>query len=133
MTTDTRATTEENRSEEDTRLIPAALQKFLKAGGKKKKRNKQKQAGLLGIQESTKRNAEVITSYVRLPALLISAVSSNREQEECCTPDLNRLRTFESQQDTAMRTTMKSRALERERERERRRRRETMERKGKEK
>jgi hypothetical protein len=47
MTTDTRATTEENRSEEDTRLIPAALQKFLKAwgGGKKKKKtNKQKQA-----------------------------------------------------------------------------------------
>ncbi len=60
----------------------------------------------------------VITSYVRLPALLISAASSNREQEELCTPDLNRLRTFESQQDTAMRTTMKSRALERERERE---------------
>jgi hypothetical protein len=48
MTTDTRATTEENRSEEDTRLIPAALQKFLKAwgGGKKEKKqtNKQKQA-----------------------------------------------------------------------------------------
>ncbi len=58
----------------------------------------------------------VITSYVRLPALLISAASSNREQEERCTPDLNRLRTFESQQDTAMHTTMKSRALERERE-----------------
>jgi hypothetical protein len=38
MTTDTRATTEENRSEEDTRLIPATLQKFLKAGGKKKKK-----------------------------------------------------------------------------------------------
>jgi hypothetical protein len=45
MTTDTRATTEENRSEEDTRLIPAALQKFLKAGGNKKKEtNKSKQA-----------------------------------------------------------------------------------------
>ncbi len=61
----------------------------------------------------------VITSYVRLPALLISAASSNRDQEERCTPDLNRLRTFESQQDTAMRKAMKSRALERERERRR--------------
>jgi hypothetical protein len=48
MMTDTRATTEENRSEEDTQLIPAALQKFLKAGGvgekEKKQTNKQKQA-----------------------------------------------------------------------------------------
>jgi len=72
----------------------------------------------------------VITSYVRLPALLISAASSSREQEERCTPDLNRLREFESQQDTAMRTTMKSRALEREKGEKGG---ETMERKGKEK
>jgi hypothetical protein len=71
MTTDTRATTEENRSEEDTRLIPAALQKFLKAGGRKKKKkktNKQTKAGLLGIQESTKRNAEVFSYYQLCPS-----------------------------------------------------------------
>jgi hypothetical protein len=69
MTTDTRATTEENRSEEDTRLIPAALQKFLQAGrGKKMKKNKQTKAGLLRIQESTKRNAEVISYYQLCPS-----------------------------------------------------------------